>query len=234
MLPGSGALAGSSFLVLRKLEQNVRAFLTAEVELGKQLSRHPAGQTVMDPGALFIGRERNGTPVIKDATEAETRFDFRSDPSARRCPFHAHIRKMNPRQSRFSDPHGMSDRSNQLATQFVRRGVVYGPRGHLRARWADPADAPDGGVGLLFLAYMRSIRGQFLQMHESWATDDAFPTAEGGADPLFNPATGDTAWAWPQQPRLGSIRLSRFVTGKGTSYLLVPSLRWLRDQSAPV
>ncbi|WP_438480674.1 Dyp-type peroxidase [Oleiharenicola lentus] len=224
MYAGPGPLVGSSFLVLRKLGQNVRAFLEAERALQPHL---PPELNGIEAGAFFIGRLRNGAATLYPKLPLADRFDFNKDEAAKGCPFHAHIRKMNPRQNRRDpDVHPMAGRKQQKEAQFVRRGVVFGPLEKLRVDWPSPEAAPTDGVGLLFMGYMTSLGGQFMQMHLAWAPEKEFPVKGGGVDPLF--ATEQSPqWAWPQHTQCAQS-FSRFVTPLGGAFFLVPSLRWLR------
>ena len=231
VLSEPAAFAGSSFLVLRKLEQNVREFYRAEHELAPQLQALRRRYKITDPGALFIGRNRDGTPLARGGRPLDNLFHFGGDPEAKRCPFHAHIRKMNLRQN-VTPGSGIGHRADQKAAQFARRGMVYGDPRQLKAFWADWTRAPKGGVGLLFLGYMSDITMQFLMMHRLWALDPRFPTnGHDGTDPLFNVPREPGApfeWTWPRHGLRVKLK-ARFVTPVGGAYFLVPSLRWLRQ-----
>jgi deferrochelatase/peroxidase EfeB len=226
-------LAGSSFLVLRKLEQNVQAFSKAEMELARQIEALAPNKRprCKDAGALLVGRERDGTPLVEGGRARMTRFSFQRDDEGRGCPFHAHIRKMNPRQD--FDGHGnriAATRAEQLRRQFMRRGVVYGDEDRLRLRWHNPENAPAAGVGLLFIGYMSDIGGQFVEIHRHWALVHAFPSGKDeGADPMFEPGAA-AKWRWSAEPALSVELKGRLVTPKGGVYFLVPCLTWLARQ----
>src|SRR5262249_20727275 len=88
-----------SFFVFRKLEQNVRGFRSALADLTRVLG---PGSDVERAGAMAVGRFRDGTPIVP--TTAPTpgaelnNFTYAADDSSGKvCPFHAHIRKTNPR-----------------------------------------------------------------------------------------------------------------------------------------
>ena len=96
-------------------------------------------------------------------------FDYTGDAAASRCPFHAHIRKTNPRGSGGFEPEP-AERLHIMA----RRGIPYEdvprplhPDGLLKAEslaefLAKVApDLPAGGLGLLFMAYNAKIDDQF-------------------------------------------------------------------------
>ena len=93
--PGGGGGLGS-FMVFRKLEQNVKGFWDTLGALSKQ-----SGMAVEDLGAMAVGRFRDGTPAVPtttiDPTADANDFHYSQDPKGAKCPFHAHIRKTNPR-----------------------------------------------------------------------------------------------------------------------------------------
>src|SRR5205807_52845 len=99
---GPTPLSAGSYFVFRKLEENVRGFNAAEDDLGKALFGDTAKQDLLDrAGAMVIGRFEDGTPLVlsKDglAKTPPNDFNFDGDVDGAKCPFHAHIRKVNPR-----------------------------------------------------------------------------------------------------------------------------------------
>jgi deferrochelatase/peroxidase EfeB len=151
-------------------------------------------------------------------------FDYSADANGGKCPFHAHIRKSNPRGS---SPGGLAfDKSVQMA----RRGITYG------ARLQDPdtkelVDQPNDGVGLLFMSYQASIEQQFHFMQTAWVNNENFPKANIGVDPIIG-QRGALGQHWP--PTYGSDAgaiqklFSGFVTLKGGEYFFAPSIAGLR------
>ena len=71
-------------------------FLPSSRELATTL-----GVNADDEAALAVGRHRDGRPVLPIAVikagADPNDFSFKSDPNAAMCPYHAHIRKTNPR-----------------------------------------------------------------------------------------------------------------------------------------
>ena len=148
-------------------------------------------------------------------------FDFQAHTAdrvatPRGCPFHVHLRKMNPRAEG-----DFGTRKNLVAAQLVRRGATYDPKKKLTAAEEGTAPWPAGEVGLLFLAYMRDLGVQFEQAHTHWAPDTGFPEP-GGPDPVLSPAPA---------LKFGGIDLPpmpRVIRRRGGVYLYAPSLTWLR------
>jgi deferrochelatase/peroxidase EfeB len=89
-----------SYLVFRKLEQDVEGFHSAIDQLAKQLniSRDFAL-------AQTIGRFKDGTPLVLAGNplphilQPPNNFNYANDFHGLKCPLHAHIRKANPRGS---------------------------------------------------------------------------------------------------------------------------------------
>jgi Dyp-type peroxidase family len=211
-----GALG--SYLVYRKLEQNVRLFRREEERLANLLGLTGAGRE--RAGAMIVGRFRDGSPLCKAQQPGwqpalDNDFDYlaEGDKDGVRCPLHAHIRKVRPRT--IGRP------------RMVRRGVPYGPY--------DPTGPnmtpPETGSGLLFLSFQRNIRVQFGLVQQQWANDVNFPDPGTGQDPLIGQGLSsvDQQWrtAWggaATQP----LRIARFVTLKGGEFFFAPSLPFFR------
>ena len=222
---------GGSFLVLRKLEQDVKGFRAFEKEV--RSDRAWPNPSPYEPGAVLVGRGRDGTPLQGSAAPGQNDFAFDGDTT--RCPFHAHIRKSNPRITGGPPPNPVSPNTAQddQAQLIVRRSMVYDRDGKLPVR-AEPNYPEgenigvDGGVGLLFLAYMSSLH-QFTSL-QSWFSDPAIPRLADPAtnlgDPLLRPDAVARSWEW-----LGVKRtLASCVRPRGGEYFYVPSVTWLMAQ----
>jgi Dyp-type peroxidase family len=263
LLPGPIAHGGpawtrnGSFLVYRRLRQDVAAFWTTMRDEAARLAALPGftGMTDDRLAALLIGRWPSGAPVNRTPNKdlpalgtdplANNYFLFDSDtprlhlrngsedpfPAAKAdpvgitCPWAAHIRKVNVRDS-------PSDMGGATATQnrrLLRVGVAFGPP--LADKYGAAEDPLHGQRGLLFLSIQRSIEDQFEFLQARWMNDDARPKLPGGHDMLVgqNPA--------PRRCTLFGDGLSQaqvragkpFVIPTGGAYLFVPSLSTLRD-----
>ena len=103
LLYNQGKPTYGSYFVFRKLEQDVSRFddYLRALQTGLGLQGHDRARAE----ALVMGRFRDGTPVVLQRTPGTSdsllnNFDFRNDPVGMRCPFQAHIRRMNPRGER--------------------------------------------------------------------------------------------------------------------------------------
>jgi len=129
----------STFLVLRKLKQDVKA-LNAVLEKSGD---------VEGTKAKFMGRTGDGEILIDDKTITGNDFDYSKDPEGKSCPFQSHIRRANPRSTRADIP---------TVPRILRRGMSYGPRFE---------ENPDVERGLFFMAYNASIAEQF-EVIQAW------------------------------------------------------------------
>jgi deferrochelatase/peroxidase EfeB len=215
-----------SFLVFRKLEQNVDGFRAFEESLRISLREKELDER--DPGRLLIGRYRDGTPLVSGFSpggEPDGKlndFDFKKDMGARGCPFHAHIRKAFFRQPAV-------DRGippiQQESAQFIRRGMLFGARS-IR----DSVPVCDAKAGLLFMAYMSDIGRQFEKLQAEWFQSGDFPVmGVNQLDPLlFGPRSAGGEWSWAERG-LGPLPIGPLVTPLGGAYFFVPSMSWLRS-----
>lgn len=208
--------ACGSYFVFRKLEQRVRAFKAMEQRLARVLQL--TGEAAERAGALVVGRFEDGTPIVLQDTDGRrtNSFTYADDPDGQRCPWQAHIRKINPRQPGIP--------------VIVRRGITYGTRSAESHEAASLSTLPTDGVGLLFMCYQRAIAPQFEFLQAALANNPAFPIKQApGIDPLIGqPGSQGVGWhRWPnaaghlqQRP----VNFYDFVRLKGGEYFFTPSL----------
>ena len=247
LVPDPGAADGVSFgsyFIFRKLEQNVRGFKRREQQLADAMGL--SGDERERAGAMVVGRFEDGTPVTMSnearGVNPPNDFKYDADPGAR-CPFHAHIRKTNPRGTGgFEAP--AVDRKHLM----LRRGIPYEDT----PRLVHPSDVPEsssladfdanagpllptGDVGLLFMAYNQKLATQFEFTQVTWANSPTFPAA--GPPPKLDPVIGQGAAAAQQWPKVWdsagggttAFAFSGFVKMRGGEYFFAPSLNFLRS-----
>jgi Dyp-type peroxidase family len=211
--------------------------------------------------ALLVGRWPSGAPVnrVPDADDwelgkevrANNNFRFDSDtsrlplidnyideypmavadPAGLTCPWAAHIRKVNTRDSG-SD---MGGREATYKARILRRGISFGEP--LDDRFADQTSDPeDGNRGLLFQCVQSSIESQFEFLMARWVNDPVRPKMPGGHDMLIgqNGQEGEgrvrhcTLFGKGlQQAELETDK--EWVVAMGGGYFFVPSMSALRD-----
>ena len=215
-----------SYLVYRKLDQNVVAFRDYVAAEGAKYAGGP--EKLM---AKFVGRWRDGTPLMKSPDRPDpvvaaddtknNDFTYASDPDGLVCPHGAHIRRVNPRDSQ-----GFNGR---LATRrrIVRRGLPYG-------EWLPEGEPDDGRArGIIFMALGASISRQFEFVQQQWVNyGNDFNLGES-RDPLIGNNAGEGFFVIPgragtNEPPHFCAKLPSFVTLKGGDYFFLPSLTALR------
>jgi Dyp-type peroxidase family len=225
-----------SYLVFRKLEQNVKGFKGREEEIAKEVGLSDEDKELA--GAMIVGRFEDGTPVVLQKTDGlidpvRNNFDFRNDQGGNKCPFHGHIRKTNPRgESTALGATLEQERSHIMA----RRGITYGTRNaelDREGKIIELMDKPVGGVGLLFMAYQNSFENQFEFTQSKWANNPGFVKPETGIDPVIGQGAGSST---PQQqpvawdsPAKKPIDFHGFVTLKGGEYFFAPCISFFKN-----
>ncbi len=234
--------ACGSYFVFRKLEQDVRAFKEAEEALANALSL--VGEDRELAGALVVGRYEDGTPVTltpKDGligSGAANNFNYDQDQAGLRCPFHAHIRKSNPRGTG-----GAETPAGEKAHIMARRGIPFGLREVTPAIDSQPEQFPSGGgVGLLFQSFQANLSAQFEFIQKAWVNNGTFPFSNpagpSGIDPIIGQSPtpvppADRAFQWPgtygQPGPTVAAGFASFVKMKGGEYFFAPSIDGLKS-----
>jgi Dyp-type peroxidase family len=210
-----------SFLVYRKLEQDVEGFNARVAELAEHLNLNDNQQGKISKedfaGALVVGRFKDGTPLVKtDIPLGETPVfnDFKyehTDRGAHKCPFHAHIRKTNPR--------GQGILVSEKGRFITRRGIPYGRRNSTDKK------------GLLFMCFQANLKRQFNFIQKAWSNAPGFPPLRGkpGIDPLIGQGNkGGQRWpkSYDSNEKV-KFDFAGFVHMKGGEYFFAPSIGFL-------
>ncbi|MDA0182199.1 Dyp-type peroxidase [Solirubrobacter phytolaccae] len=225
-------LRNGSFMVYRKLEQDVerfRSYLDREADhycatVGVNHGTDPdtahayARELV---AAKLIGRWRDGVAVElapeRDPAEAhalrhesvgepDNDFRYADDRDGRRCPVGAHVRRANPRDSARATAQTRRHR-------IIRRGMPY-----------EEGDAR----GLVFICFNASFERQFETVQRLWCDDgNAFGLGRD-QDVLFASGAGSGKLTIPGEPPHFARAERGLVTTRGCEYLLMPGLRALR------
>ncbi|MEO1258520.1 MAG: hypothetical protein AAFZ15_06975 [Bacteroidota bacterium] len=145
----TGRKCFGSFLAYRKFEQHVEAFAAEQIVQAEQLGVSPALA-----GAKMVGRFTEGSPLaLYDAATTTKKsldgrelnfFNYNNDTEGNKCPFSAHIRKMN-------------NRTDSDGPMIIRRGVTYGERRLKTNGEFDSQNFPSKDVGLHFLSFQKSL-----------------------------------------------------------------------------
>ena len=229
VVPGGSdpLLVNGTFMVWRKLEQDVDAFNAwirehapggddAETVLkARILGRWPGGESLIRRPAP--GDDYAPSPSANAAHDLKINdFSYRDDPHGVLCPLGAHVRRSNPR-----DALGFRTERTRR-NRIIRRGMPY----------VDDGDSP--ARGLIFVCFNASITRQFEQIQGNWlmggdtfglGAERDFLTA--GADPGQHEVRMTIQGDRRRPPRFLSRR-EQFVTVRGGHYLFVPGIAALR------
>jgi len=211
-----------TFAAFRKFHMDVAGF---RKYLRSQASS-PAEEELI--AAKMVGRWRSGAPLVlapdhdDPALGADpnrnNEFTYADDMKGLKCPFSAHIRRVNPRDALKDD---IVDVNRH---HFLRRGTNYGPP--LPDGVLEDDGAERGGVFLLIGAHQRQ---QFEFVQSQWVTDGNFISHGTEQDPLIGNNEGDGIFTIPKRPVRQRLHgLPRFVTVRGGEYCFMPGLRALR------
>jgi Dyp-type peroxidase family len=232
--------AFGSYFVFRKLEQDVLHFKLREQELADELGLDASDRE--RAGAMVVGRFEDGTPLALSQTDGftpakENNFTFEGDSDALKCPFQAHIRKVNPRGD-VVRKFGGSEEERERVRRITRRGIPYGSRPEHPNDFQTLDELPTGGVGLLFMCFQASIANQFAFIQASWANNESFVAPNTGRDPVIGQAGAEEPiqQAWPVQwgqAETMAASFGGFVTLKGGEYFFAPSIPFLKVLAPP-
>lgn len=231
-------LRNGSYMVFRRLEQKVPEF--------RQFVADRAARLGMDRellAARMVGRWKSGAPLETAPLRDDPRlgrddghnndFGFGDDPAQRKCPYAAHIRKVNPRDDAASEAEVQRHR-------IIRAGIPFGPE-------VAPGETVTArSRGLMFVCYQTSIARQFEFIQKNYANDPGFVggkarpggggTLTPGFDPIIGQAQGGGAREmdepFPNYPA-GNRRTTLdmpdpFVVLTAAAYFFVPSITALR------
>ncbi|GAB6899426.1 hypothetical protein JCM9957A_25160 [Kineosporia succinea] len=239
-----------SFLVWRKLEQDVTGFDELTADLAENLAgKVPTGTDAKElAAAKLMGRWRDGTPITlstdgpRPALARQT-FNYQAgDPEGFGCPVGAHVRRANPRDSRPVDPDpdrvagGSADLEGTLALRhrMLRRGIPYGKPVSAGA-WAgsEVSDAsPDDERGLLFVALVGDIQRQFEFVQAHWMSDGNAFRLGSDRDVISGAAPNGCKFV-AQGPHPTFVEQPKqIVTCRGGEYFLLPGIAALRRIAA--
>jgi Dyp-type peroxidase family len=249
-LEKSNFIKNGSFLVFRRLKQNVKAFYADTKEMHQELIRTTGFENISYDNFLakLVGRNKDGIPLVFEGQEAPkdyaNNFNFKSDtnnytlsnginiasvkadPQGVKCPMFAHIRKVNPRDI----PTDQGAETNTATFRIMRRGIPFGKP----YNFEDPND--DSNLedrGLLFLCYQSSIQNQFELLTNKWTNKDSRPESVVGHDILVgqNNEEDSNGVKWcmfssnGQNKRLEAKQ--PFVIPTGGGYFFCPSIEAL-------
>jgi len=219
-----------SFLVVRQVAQHV-------AQLWKYLDGITQDPIESDKlAAKLIGRWKSGAPVVltpdadDPALSESNDFVYQAqapgamhDPDGLRCPFGAHVRRSNPRDTLGEDR--LEALKLTKRHRLIRRGRSYG------SRMPNPRDLNDTEErGLLFMCINANIERQFEFVQQTWVNNPSFNGLYNERDPIFGDTSAqkDGCMTIPRAPvRQRLSNLGAFVAIRGGAYFFLPSIKAL-------
>ncbi|HEX3757022.1 MAG TPA: hypothetical protein VHV26_18275 [Rhizomicrobium sp.] len=186
---------------------------------------HERDRRATHPTARPIPKTEQGAAPVPRALEGAPRSDNdflfgTEDPEAMRCPFGAHIRRANPRDS--LDPGSQDQIAISNRHRIIRIGRPYQPADGMKP-------------GLLFMCLNGDIERQFEFLQQTWLRSPSFHGLSCEKDPLLGDAQqGMCGFTIPS--REGPVRLGavpQFVTSRGGGYFFIPGKRLIDYLSTP-
>jgi Dyp-type peroxidase family len=214
-------------------DDKLAARLVGRWQSGAPVNRVPAGDNEAlgaDPFANNNFLFDSDTPRLLLAGGHSDPFEAaKADPVGATCPWAAHIRKVNVRDSG-------SDIGGRVATysrRLLRVGVTFGKS--LEDRYGEKPDPQNGDRGVLFLSIQASVEKQFEFLQSRWMNDPSRPKMPGGNDMIVGQNAAAERGirqctifgAGLQQEQLSAA--NQWVIPTGGGYFFVPSISALRD-----
>ena len=188
--PTHPLLKNGSYLVYRRLKQDVSAFNTFISKECKRLSLNIGNISEQKLKALLVGRWPSGAPLSLSPEHEDSKlgsdptlnnlFGYTDDDNGFKTPIIAHIRKVNPRD--LSTDIGNSRLT--LKKRILRRGIPFGPP----IKNDEDEDKPRG---LMFLSYQNSIKEKFEFLTRRWIGKSNAPTNAPSTSPIADPSGYD-------------------------------------------
>ncbi len=219
-----------TFLVARQLEQDPTLFwdyVGKAAEIVAADPRSPSNNPAWVRewiAAKMVGRWReDGTSLVRHPTPPGTPGrstvprdnDFlfgAEDPDGLRCPFGAHIRRANPRDSFEPGSQVQIAITNRHRILRVGRKYYDGGKGI-------------GKPGLLFMCLNTDIEGQFEFLQQTWVLGRDFHGLQNDGDPIVDQHREECNRTMSIPTPLGSMHLphmKEFVTVRGGGYFFMP------------
>jgi deferrochelatase/peroxidase EfeB len=189
--------------------------------------------------AKLLGRWQDGASLVRHAGPPRSSSDGRprrrdndflsgaEDPAGLACPFGSHVRRANPRDTRF--PGSATEIASVNRHRMLRVSRVFGKLDPNNCRKVDPT----GNPGVLFMCLNGDIERQFEFVQKAWLLNPSIQGLEQETDPIVG--SGSNRW-FTIPTANGPVRLpnlpdlTRLIGG---GYFFVPSRALLDYLAAP-
>jgi Dyp-type peroxidase family len=186
--------------------------------------------------AKLVGRWRSGAPltlapdVDNPALGADPKrnndFDYANDTHGRQVPFGAHIRRMNPRDTK------LTRLTDVNIHRVIRRGTTYGKPYDANALSEADDEVPRGAI-FLFISAKAMATIEFLQ--QEWINEGNFIGVGEERDPIIGRQEDGAIFTIPKEPVRRRIHgIQTFNVLRGGEYFFMPSLsalKWIANLS---
>lgn len=233
-----------SLVVVRELAQDVEAFW--------KFWMHAAGddaQTALLLASKAVGRWPNGMPLKPGDTQEPALVEeqlqwssFADDPEGDGCPFGAHVRRANPRDTLIPD--AALSREISALHALTRRGRMFGP--DAPSAWYPPplraamqADAAAAGSvdvdvdvgagidqerGLMFIGLCTDLRRQFEFIMQNWLLAPKHAGLYNEVDPLLAHTGTSRDFSLPTGGFCRHLNpVGGWIAPRGGGYYLMPA-----------
>jgi Dyp-type peroxidase family len=231
-----------TLLVIRQLAQDVLGFhqfvrsaaasISNSSAVPVESSQAGGAQAEALLGAKLVGRWPNGAPIVlapehdDQAAVGANDFGYSDlDPDGLHCPFGAHVRRSNPRDTTADKP--ATALASTKTHRILRRGRSYGLP--IVDPPTQPGEEPSAERGLVFVCINADIERQFEEVQHNWLGNPFFDGLYGEVDPLTGVRPTGGIFTEPADPiRRKVTGMPTFVTVKGGAYCFLPGIRALR------
>ena len=219
-----------TYLVVRQVAQDVAKLWTYLDEATKDASGQSSERERNKLGAKLVGRWPGGASIVlsPDSDEPDlakqNEFLYKAvDPDGFGCPFGAHTRRANPRDTLGDDP--VEALKLTKGHRIIRRARSYGPRVYDALDKTDTRDR-----GLMFMCINANIERQFEFVQQTWINNPSFNGLYDERDPIFGKsgAAPTGSMTIPRRPVRRMLQgLGGFVTVRGGAYFFMPGIKAL-------
>ncbi|MBL3547276.1 Dyp-type peroxidase [Chryseobacterium sp. KMC2] len=216
-----------SFLIFRKYQSQVAEF---NKFIKDNSNTAEEGELL---AAKLVGRWRSGAPLVlapeKDDIDLGTNaqrnnnFSYKDDQLGKKCPFGAHARRMNPRNSK------SFILEDERLHRIIRRAVSFGDI-------VPPEETRDDGKerGQFFIGISADAMGTLEFLQKQWANNGNSVNLGDEKDPMIG-VQRNGLFTCPGNPLVKRYHnLQTFNIVKGGEYCFIPSisaLKWISELS---
>jgi deferrochelatase/peroxidase EfeB len=180
--------------------------------------------------AKLVGRWQDGSSLVRNPDRPASRDNAKArpdnaflmgaeDPRGLACPFGSHIRRANPRDTRF---HSTPEES-RVEVQNVNRHRIL----RIGRRYDYQDEQGESRTGLLFMCLNADIERQFEFIQKTWILNRNIHSLQDEVDPLVGIGLRQFTIPTPGGPLRLTIK-ENFVTVTGGGYFFVPGFAALR------